>query len=68
MSPSEKEAFKNMLAGKGVFLIDYKYTSFGIISFIKWAGVILHLFTLIFLKKIKFIPLQVLHPPQMNFQ
>lgn len=55
MAPSEKTVFKKMLKGKGVFLIDYNYSSFGIISFIKWAGVILHLFTLIFLKKIKFI-------------
>ena len=55
ISSSEKSAIKNMLAEKGIFLIDYNYSPFGIISFIKWAGIILHLFTIIFIKKIKFI-------------
>ena len=55
ISSSEKSAIKNMLAEKGIFLIDYNYSPFGIVSIIKWSGVLLNLFTLIFLKNIKFI-------------
>lgn len=53
--PSEKTAIKNMLAEKGIFLIDFNYSPFGIVSIIKWSGVLLNLFTLIFIKQIKFI-------------
>ena len=55
MPPSEKAAIKNMLAEKGIFLIDFNYSTFGIASIIKWSGVLLTLFTLIISKKIKFI-------------
>ena len=55
MPPSEKAAIKNMLAEKGIFLIDFSYFTFGIASIIKWSGVLLTLFTLIISKKIKFI-------------
>lgn len=55
ISSSEKSAIKNMLAEKGIFLIDYNYSPFGIVSIIKWSGVLLNLFILIFLKNIKFI-------------
>ena len=52
MLPTEKEKIKKILSLKGIFLIDYNYSSFGIISFIKWFGVFLHLFTLIFFENV----------------
>lgn len=55
MSASEKENIKNTLSKKGIFLIDYNYSTFGIISLLKWFGVFIHLFALLFLKNIKFI-------------
>ncbi len=55
MSPSEKENIKNTLRKKEIYLINYRYSSFGIISFLKWFGVFIHLFVFLFLKNIKFI-------------
>ena len=55
MPPSEKAVIKNILAVKGIFLINFNYSTFGIVSIIKWSGVLLTLFTLIISKKIKFI-------------
>ncbi len=55
MLPAEKEKIKKLLSLKGIFLIDYNYSPFGIISFIKWFGVFLHLFTLIFFENVKYI-------------
>lgn len=55
MSVDEKKKIKKDLSSKGISLIDYSYSPFGIVSFIKWIGSFLHLLSIIFLKNIKFI-------------
>ena len=55
MTPSERKEIKNTLIHKGIYLIDYNYSSFGVISLIKWLGNFLHLLALQFFKNIKYI-------------
>ena len=55
MSVDEKKKIKKDLSSKGISLIDYSYSPFGIVSFMKWIGSFLHLLCIIFLKNINFI-------------
>ncbi len=55
MEATERKKVKEDLKKKGIFLIDYSYSPFGIISMIKWFGSFVHLFFLIFISRVKFI-------------
>jgi len=55
MSDLESKEVKDGLKKKNIILIDYSYSPFGIVSFIKWFGSFLQLFFLIIFNRIKFI-------------
>jgi len=55
LSTAEKKETKESLAGNNIVWIPYSYASFGLISIAGWIGNIIHLFSLIFVKRIKHI-------------
>jgi glycosyltransferase involved in cell wall biosynthesis len=55
MTALERKQIANNLSEKEIILIDFKYSPFGVISFIKWLGNFIHLFFLVFFRRIKFI-------------
>ena len=55
LTAPEKYEAKRTLAGKDIDWIPYSYASFGLTSILGWIGNIIHLFALIFSKRIKHI-------------
>src|SRR6185436_17679285 len=55
LSAIEKKNVKEDLKQKGIILIDYTYSPFGFISFLKWFGSFLHLFQLVLFNNVRFI-------------
>jgi glycosyltransferase involved in cell wall biosynthesis len=55
MTSEEKKKVRKKLKSRGIFLISFKYYSFGIVAIFKWATICIQLFFLTLLKNIRVI-------------
>lgn len=52
LSSAEKEAARNKLLNHNIHLIQFHYKRFGIVAMLKWVGILIYLFSMIFYRRI----------------